>query len=79
MVITMTAIVKHISVHPKFRYASRVGIFDELDKREAESRPKTGRASRHYYKQVGFSYNYADKTSKVIEPLRSPFTPSPEK
>lgn len=28
----MTAIVKHISVHPEFRYSRRLGVFDDLDR-----------------------------------------------
>ncbi len=36
----MSAVVKHISVHPKFRYHRRVGIFDDLDKKDAEERRK---------------------------------------
>ncbi|QZE57093.1 hypothetical protein MPK67_gp220 [Erwinia phage pEa_SNUABM_32] len=63
----MTAIVKHISVHPKFRYARRVGIFDELDKREAEAKRKQN-AKRQQNKMVSYGYSYA----------QSPFTP-PEK
>lgn len=64
----MTAIVKHISVHPKFRYARRVGIFDELDKRDAELKRKQN-AKRQQNKMVGYGYSYT----------QSPFTPSPEK
>ncbi|QZE57427.1 hypothetical protein MPK71_gp218 [Erwinia phage pEa_SNUABM_1] len=63
----MTAIVKHISVHPKFRYARRVGIFDELDKRDAELKRKQN-AKRQQNKMVSYGYNYT----------QSPFTP-PEK
>lgn len=64
----MTAIVKHISVHPKFRYARRVGIFDELDKREAEAKRKQN-ARRQAYKQTAFGYHYSS----------SHLSPSPEK
>lgn len=71
----MTAIVKHISVHPKFRYARRVGIFDELDKRDAEIKRKQNSA-RQQYKQNAFGFHYVNKTSPYV---KSPFTPSPEK
>lgn len=64
----MTAIVKHISVHPKFRYARRVGIFDELDKREAEAKRKQKQA-RQSYNQVSFGYHYSS----------SHLSPTPEK
>lgn len=59
----MTAIVKHISVHPKFRYARRVGIFDELDKRDAEIKRKQ-RAKRQQNKMVGYGFSYTQSSSK---------------
>lgn len=71
--ITMTAIVKHISVHPKFRYARRIGIFDELDKRDAEIK-RQQQAKRSGYRQNAMSY-YVSKTNSVDA---SPFTPTPE-
>ena len=60
----MTAIVKHISVHPKFRYRRRVGIFDELDKRDAELK-RAAEAKRQKNKSVSYGYSYS----------QSPFTP----
>ncbi|QYW04542.1 hypothetical protein pEaSNUABM14_00217 [Erwinia phage pEa_SNUABM_14] len=36
----VSAIVKHISVHPKFRYHRRVGIFDDLDREHAAAKLK---------------------------------------
>lgn len=63
----MTAIVKHISVHPKFRYRNRVGIFDELDKREAEAKRKQD-AKRQTNKAVTYGYHYS----------HSHLTPTPE-
>lgn len=70
----MTAIVKHISVHPKFRYARRVGIFDELDKRDAEAK-RNQQARRTGYRQNSMSY-YVSKTNSVDA---LPFTPTPDK
>lgn len=71
----MTAIVKHISVHPKFRYARRVGIFDDLD-REANLKKHRENKARQQYKQVAFGFHYVDKTGPYV---KSPFTPTPEK
>ncbi|UAW53327.1 hypothetical protein pEaSNUABM30_00209 [Erwinia phage pEa_SNUABM_30] len=59
----MTAIVKHISVHPKFRYARRVGIFDELDKRDAEIKRKQ-QAKRQQNKMVGYGFMYTPSPTK---------------
>lgn len=71
----MTAIVKHISVHPDFKYARRVGIFDELDRREAEAKQKQ-KASGSQYRRNMSGFMYVNKTHPVE---RSPFTPTPEK
>lgn len=59
----MTAIVKHISVHPKFKYARRVGIFDELDRREAEAK-RIAKTKRQAYKAAAFSYHYTATPEK---------------
>jgi len=71
----MTAIIKHISVHPKFRYARRVGIFEELDKRDAEAKRRAN-ASRQRDKNVTYGYRYNAAPFKPNDPLRSPFTPT---
>ncbi|QZE58779.1 hypothetical protein pEaSNUABM28_00222 [Erwinia phage pEa_SNUABM_28] len=71
----MTAIVKHISVHPKFKYARRVGIFDELDRREAEAKKKQS-APRSGYSSASSRFLYVDKLTPYTH---SPFTPTPEK
>ena len=71
----MTAIVKHISVHPDFKYHRRTGIFDELDKREAEAKQKR-KPSSSQYRQNLTGFMYVNKTNPVE---RSPFTPTPEK
>lgn len=72
----MTAIIKHISVHPKFRYARRVGIFDELDKREAEAK-RRATLQRHSARKNTYQYQYdTTKVMKRNDPLRSPFTPT---
>ncbi len=64
----MTAIVKHISVHPNFRYARRVGIFDELDKRDAQIRREQNRA-RQNMKAYRYGINYSTKSDPVINPI----------
>lgn len=73
----MTAIVKHISVHPDFKYHRRTGIFDDLD-REANLKKHRENKARQQYKANAFGFHYVDKTSKVNAPLQSPFTPTPE-
>lgn len=42
----MTAIVKDISVHPKFKYHRRSGIFDDLDRRESLNKRKQQKSAR---------------------------------
>ncbi|AQT28689.1 hypothetical protein YOLOSWAG_211 [Erwinia phage vB_EamM_Yoloswag] len=39
----MTAIVKHISVHPNFRYVRRTGIFDDLDTKSCLDRHRSNK------------------------------------
>ncbi|WOL24461.1 hypothetical protein fHeYen902_115c [Yersinia phage fHe-Yen9-02] len=55
----MTAIVKHISVHPKFRYCRCVGIFDAIDQRsrlEKKKQDKKNHDSTFLYKTVPYYY-----------------------
>lgn len=59
----MSAIVKHISVHPDFKYARRTGIFDDLDRKAAEEKAAANK-KRNGYKQTSYGYNYSPYTPK---------------
>ncbi|QZE56753.1 hypothetical protein pEaSNUABM20_00217 [Erwinia phage pEa_SNUABM_20] len=63
----MTAIVKHISVHPDFKYHRRTGIFDDMD-REANLKKHRDSKARQQYKANAFGFHYVDKTSMVKRP-----------
>lgn len=54
----MSAIVKHISVHPDFKYARRTGIFDDLDRKAAEEKA-AAKKNRQSNKLNAFAFNYS--------------------
>ena len=50
----MTAIVKHISVHPKYRRCRVVGIFDDLDAEHRRKNPQKPRIATTHRGQQGY-------------------------